>query len=95
MVNSAKTDAMKERSNVESLKSQVLQVVERNEQAIILIAQSVLDIAYELKHQRFTRKPQQIDPLDLITNQLEDYIQLRCSTCSVKERLQKIEDEEN
>ena len=72
----------------------ILEIVERNEKALILIAETVLELAYEFKDQKYSRKPFTIHPLDRITTELEDYIHVRCGTCTIRERLEKIEQDE-
>lgn len=71
----------------------VLQVVERNEDTLVLIATTLLELITEIRDRNL---PLRNDPdsLSNVAQELKDYIQIRCSNCTVKQRLAKIEDGE-
>jgi hypothetical protein len=74
----------------QELKS-IRQSVESNEKGILLISQAIIDLSIELtKNSEENPKEQAVE---IITAQLEEYIQVRCSSCSIRERLEKLEQE--
>jgi hypothetical protein len=67
-------------------------IVQRNEDALTYIAKTLLELANEIKANDYRYKPENKSSIEMITKQLEDYIHVRCGTCTIRERLAKIED---
>lgn len=88
MINSQETDnVMDYEQQLKSIKENI----ESNEQGICLIAQSVIDLSNEIRDSKKNYSKE--TAIGMISGQLEEYIQVKCSSCSIRERLGKIEQE--
>ena len=68
----------------------VLRIVEENQELAMLAIKTLLELVKEVKNPR----PNEETPLESLVNELNDYVQVRCDSCSIRKRLEKIENDD-
>ena len=61
-------------------------------EAVLILARAILHLAIEIKSNKDSDTEFHLQSLSLVAQELEDFIQLRCSTCSIRDRLSALEE---
>ncbi len=62
-------------------------IIEQNNEIALLVVSTLLELIAEIKNPTIKGPA----PIELVTKELREYVQIKCGNCTIKERLNKIE----